>query len=301
MKKIFLVTAWLLAAAYSFAQDPGCSLDRLIGDVKADRKFSDKIVEKPELVDSWKRLDDWERPNLKKDIPTLESLQKITDSDKLKTAFDDDFLKSVSDAQKGAGTSSVPSMKELFDNIANAFKDLDLSKVKNMDLIKSELKRTDFGKMIGANWTLEYIGKNTALFQRFDEIIFESVEKIDEATGTLIRRVDVKCISKGADGKSIATLFEFKSVQPPLPPSGFADQFIKDLRLTDVTSMDQLKWIFDGKKVSSLTKSDFITKLDEANIPDDVIKKLVTSVKNPVKDDLLDLIESNFDNIFQIR
>ncbi len=209
-----------------------------------------------ELVDSWKRLNDWKRSNLKKNIPTLESLQKITNSEKLKGVFDDNFLKALSDVQKNAGTGSVPSMKDLFDNIESAFKELDLSKIEGLDLLKNELKRTDYGKIIGANWTLEYMGKNPDIFKRFNKIVFESVEKIDEVTGSIIRRVDVKA-TKGAQN----VFFEFKSIQPPLPPKGFAEQFVKDLKLADVASLEQLKWVFDGKKVNSLVQKDFVDTL----------------------------------------
>ena len=95
--------------------------------------------------------------------------------------------------------------------------------------------------MVGTNWTVEYMGKNADLFKEFDEIIFESVEKIDDVTGTVIRRVAVKSVKN-----QVSTFFEFKSVQPPLQPKGFADQFVKDLGLQDVTSLDQLKWVFDA-------------------------------------------------------
>ncbi len=41
--------------------------------------------------------------------------------------------------------------------------------------------------------------------------------------------------------------YEFKSVIK-VPPAHFADQFLKDLSNKDVTSLEQIKWIFDGKK-----------------------------------------------------
>ncbi|MFA0961870.1 hypothetical protein AB9P05_08675 [Roseivirga sp. BDSF3-8] len=140
------------------------------------------------------------------------------------------------------------------------------------------------------------MGKNADSFKQFDKIVFESVEKIDDVTGSVIRRIDVKT-TKGVKD----FFFEFKTVQPPLPPKGFADQFVKDLKLTDVTSLDQLKWVFDGKKVSSLTKSDFMEVLENANISDEEARKLVKNIDNPTADDLLDLIEANFDEIFQVK
>ena len=116
--------------------------------------------------------------------------------------------------------------------------------------------------------------------------------KIDDVTGTIIRRIDVKSIKN-----QVTTLFEFKSVQPPSPPKGFADQFVKDMKLREVAAVDQLRWVFDGNKVTSLTKSDFINVLDGATIPQEVINKLVKSGAK-TKDRLLDLIETDFDKIF---
>jgi hypothetical protein len=79
---------------------------------------------------------------------------------------------------------------------------------------------------------------------------------------------------------------------------GFADQFVKDLKLTEVTSLDQLKWVFDGNKVASLTKSDFMDVLESATIPQEVINKFVKSGAK-TKNRLLDLIETDFDKIFK--
>ncbi|MEQ8777726.1 MAG: hypothetical protein RIC30_20305, partial [Marinoscillum sp.] len=277
-------------------------LDDLLDDLSESVNFKTALANEPELVDSWAKLDNWGRPSLKKDIPTLESLQKIPSSDKLKGVFDDDFLKAMSDVQKTAGTGSVPAMKELFDNIESAFKGLDLTKVEGIDLLKNELKRTDYGKMIGSNWTLEYMGKNADLFKGFDKIVFESVEKIDDVTGSVIRRIDVKT-TKGVKD----FFFEFKSVQPPLPPKGFADQFVKDLKLGEVNSLDQLRWVFDGKKVDELVQQDFVNALKSSkndlfnskakNLFEDALEESFIDA-----DDLIDAIGQNdswFKQVFQ--
>ncbi|MCX2682125.1 hypothetical protein OOZ15_19420 [Galbibacter sp. EGI 63066] len=76
---------------------------------------------------------------------------------------------------------------------------------------------------------------------------------------------------------------------------------ILDLKLPQVTSLDQIKWVFDGKKVSNLTKSDFMEVLESANISDDVVKKWVKDIEEPTVDDLLDLIETNFNEIFKVK
>lgn len=195
-----------------------------------------------------------------------------------------------------------PAMKDLFNNIESAFKELDLSKVKGIDKIKSELKKTKFGEMIGANWTLEFMGKNSDLFKGFDDIIFESIEKIDEIKGIKIRRIDVKVVKN-----NIPTFFEFKSVKPPIPPKGFAEQFLKDLKIDEVASLDQIKWVFDGKKIDGIIQQDFINALKSSK--NDLFNSKARNLfENALgqnfidADDLIDAIGQNdtwFKQVFQ--
>ena len=42
---------------------------------------------------------------------------------------------------------------------------------------------------------------------------------------------------------------EFKSVKD-VPPANFLEQFSKDLKNSEVSDLSQIKWIFDGKKVT---------------------------------------------------
>jgi len=91
---------------------------------------------------------------------------------------------------------------------------------------------------------------------------------------------------------------EFKSVKD-VPPNYFGEQFINDLKLPEVESLDQLKWYFDGSKVSGdLPKEKFMDILEKADIDESVIKKFITERRNPTKADLIDLISENFEGIF---
>jgi len=100
---------------------------------------------------------------------------------------------------------------------------------------------------------------------------------------------------------NITKYFEFKSVNE-IPPSNFATQFVKDMQIPDTYDLGQIKWLFDGKKVSSLKNNidDFIDALDEVEIPQFVIDKL-TPGKVKSKDALLKEIENRFDDIFQVK
>ena len=78
-----------------------------------------------------------------------------------------------------------------------------------------------------------------------------------------------------------------KSVQE-IPPSNFTNQFGKDLLNQDVNDLSQLKWVFDGKKVSQEQLTTGMSKtIKEWNIPTEIKDKWI-------KDD--DMTEDIFKN-----
>ena len=66
---------------------------------------------------------------------------------------------------------------------------------------------------------------------------------------------------------------EFKSVKD-VPPSNILEQFCKDLKNTDVSDLSQIKWIFDGKKVTQdeLTET-MRNTIEEWNAPKGLVRK----------------------------
>lgn len=239
-----------------------------------------------ELVDSWKVLDDAGYAALKKNPASLEKLSSLLKNAKLADAgLDESMVSRLIKGNKNAGGSAAA--------LDDLTKGLD-------DLVASGTKFEDIGKLVvdlekggnfaeGAGWIQRHITSNVDDFAG-KTLIFESVEK----AGETIRRVDVKM----PDG-NITKYFEFKTVSE-IPPSNFATQFVKDMQIADVSYLGQLKWVFDGKKVSSLEYNvdDFIDALDKVDIPQLVIDKLVPGA-NKTKDALLEVIESRFDEIFQ--
>jgi hypothetical protein len=152
----------------------------------------------------------------------------------------------------------------------------------------TDLEKTGTNFAEGAQWIQRYIVNNADEFKGMT-LTFEEIEDV---AGLGIRRVDV--VVDISETKRI--FYEFKSVLN-IPPQHFAEQFIKDLDIAD--DLTQIKWIFDGKKISSLNKNKFLKELRKADIPDGVIKKWTTIDGNI--DDLLGLIENKFDNIFLIK
>ncbi len=262
--------------------------DDFIKDLSGDASLARKFASEELSVDSWRLLDDAGYAALKKNPVSLEKLSNLLKNPKLADAgLDENMVSRLIKGNKNAGGAAAA--------LDDLTKGLD-------DLVSSGTKFEDIGKLVtdlekggnfaeGAGWIQRHLTSNVDDFAG-KTLIFESVEKVGES----VRRVDVKM----PDG-NITKYFEFKSVGE-IPPSNFATQFVKDMQISDVSDLGQLKWIFDGKKVPSLQNNidDFIDALDNVEIPQSVIDKLIPGA-NKTKDALLDTIESRFDEIFQVK
>ena len=115
----------------------------------------------------------------------------------------------------------------------------------------------------GAEWTVRYIGHHGGEFAG-KRLNFEVIEE----EGDKIRRVDMEVV----DGKK-TIFYEFKSVKD-VPPANFLEQFSKDLKNSEVSDLSQIKWIFDGKKVTQdeLTET-MRNTIEEWNAPKDLVRK----------------------------
>ncbi|MBP5366629.1 MAG: hypothetical protein J6Y82_12055 [Bacteroidales bacterium] len=93
------------------------------------------------------------------------------------------------------------------------------------------------------------------------------------------------------------TFYEFKSVKD-VPPANFLEQFGKDLKNTDVSDLSQIKWIFDGKKVSQQELTETMTKtIKEWKVPEDILRKWGYEGKLQLFKD--EKLYPNIDNIFK--
>lgn len=159
-------------------------------------------------------------------------------------------------------------------------------------------KHKHFGD--GSKWTLKYLTDNKNLFKG-KTLEFELPANIDDLG---MRYFDVADIS---DANKIL-FYEFKSVIK-VPPAHFADQFLKDLTNKDVTSLDQIKWIFDGKKLDNLPQDKFIKALESSKsklFNDSKIRKMLEDelkIDFDDADELIDVLKNNkdwFNKIFTI-
>ncbi|GJM63068.1 hypothetical protein [Persicobacter diffluens] len=267
--------------------EAGLSL-KFLGDCAENVDFVKYLGNRPELVDSWRLLDDAGYAALKKNPVSLEKLSALLKNPKLAAAgLDENRVSRLIKGNRNAGGSAAA-----LDDLTKGFDDLVSTGTifEDIDKLFTDLEKGgNFAE--GAGWIQRHLTSNVDDFAG-KTLIFESVEKVGES----VRRVDVKM----PDG-NITKYFEFKSVGE-IPPSNFATQFVKDMQISDVSDLGQLKWIFDGRKVPSLQNNidDFIDALDEVDIPQSVIDKLVPGASK-TKDALLETIESRFTEIFQVK
>ena len=110
-----------------------------------------------------------------------------------------------------------------------------------------------------------------------------------------MRRVDV-VVRMGENSRPV--YYEFKSVKN-LPPSNFAKQFLKDLEIAD--NLDQIKWYFDGSKISRLDKEVFLRELEKVKIDQELINKWLPEEDIPGKENFLIFVRNNFEKVFKIK
>ena len=111
--------------------------------------------------------------------------------------------------------------------------------------------------------------------------------------GEKVRRMDV---TVGSVENMV--YYEFKSVTN-IPPKNFAEQFLKDLEIAN--DLSQIKWYFDGRKISTLNKELFLEELEKVEIDDKLISKWTSNLQESTKKSFLEFIDDNFNIIFQIK
>lgn len=113
-------------------------------------------------------------------------------------------------------------------------------------------------------------------------------------------------VDKSAPNKNAWIYYEFKSVAK-VPPAHFAEQFLKDLQNAD--NLDQIKWIFDGKKLDNLPQDKFLKALESSKnklFSNSKVRKMLEDeldFKFENADELMDALKNDtewFNKIFTI-
>ena len=88
---------------------------------------------------------------------------------------------------------------------------------------------------------------------------------------------------------------EFKSVKD-VPPGNFLEQFSKDLKNTNISDLSQIKWIFDGKKVTQDELTETMRKtIEDWNAPKDLVRKF-----RPIDEDVA-IFKTDITSIFTAK
>ena len=95
----------------------------------------------------------------------------------------------------------------------------------------------------GAEWTLRYLANNADEFTGASKISFEVPEILPNGK----QRIADMVVEGPLESR---VYYEFKSVKN-LPPKDFIQQFSNDLTRPNFNmGMDNLRWVFDGRKIS---------------------------------------------------
>lgn len=253
--------------------------------------FKNKIINNSEWIDAWETIIG--NPMIRKDIKALESVSKIIDNTNLASVINKTDLSNIVNklAQKGVKCRTCTGGNSAYKYLDEILDDIEFGAVKYGDEYTSVL----IGFKQGGNFAEGAMFVASSLKKYPNDFPMGTVFEFTEVTIGGVRRVDVRVNN---------TFFEFKSVTLTngMPPTGFANQFIKDLQLTDVNDLSQIKWWFDASKTSSISKADFLNALENAPITPDALNTIINKFSpNGSWDDVVDLIDNDFNQIFNLK
>lgn len=136
----------------------------------------------------------------------------------------------------------------------------------------------------GAEWTLRYLANNADKFTGASKVSFEVIEILPDG-----RRRIADMVVEYPDLSLV--YYEFKSVKN-LPPKDFIKQFSNDLTRLNA-EMNNLKWVFDGKKIQAKDLQKLRHKLESV-----ITNKMAESYGYVDADDMIDVL---FDKVFVVK
>lgn len=258
----------------------------LESDIAKSPELLQAFKESPDLIDSWKILYNGGYGELRAGVEHLGSLDTLLKNTNLMTVgLNAELISGLIAGNRMAARSSAR-LLELTEGLNQLVSSG--TKFNNVDKLIGDFNRgNSFAE--GAGWIQTHLVKNVDEFSGLD-LTFELVMRVGETT----RRIDVAIKRNG-----INQYLEYKSVKE-LPPQNFTMQFINDLGLMDVTSLDQIRWIFDGRKINgnNFDTSKLIQSLNGASIPQSTIDKFIPGA---TQSDLIKLIDNESFNIFRLE
>ncbi len=210
----------------------------------ADAGALGRLVGNPGLVDAWEVVRNAHAGD-RKSVDLLERVDALRGlPGRAGLGFTDDAIAGLRGVFYGPGNVATVDFGEVLGTCGKFVRSVADNgiDVGNLPTVIGELSKGQ-SFTAGAEWTLRYIGLHGGEFagRRLD---FEVVEEV----GDKVRRVDM-VVTTEARGATERIFYEFKSVKE-VPPAHFLEQFGKDLANPDVSDLSQIRWVFDGRKVS---------------------------------------------------
>lgn len=159
-----------------------------------------------------------------------------------------------------------------------------MNKIKGLELLVNNLGHTESSFREGAEWTLRYLANNADKFTGASKVSFEVLEVLPDGR----RRIADMVVEYPQGGR---VYYEFKSVKN-LPPKDFIQQFSGDLTRPNF-SIDNLRWVFDGKKIQAKDLQKLRNKLESI-----ITNKMAESYGYVDADDMIDVL---FDKVFVVK
>ena len=179
-----------------------------------------------------------------------------------------------------ASTINTDGYAQIVSNLRVFIDKFDPSKIKGLKLLVNNLGHTESSFCEGAEWTLRYLANNADEFTGASKISFEVLEILPNGR----KRIADMVVEYPKRSK---VYYEFKPVKN-LPPKDFIKQFSSDLTRPNF-KMDNLKWVFEGKKIQAKDLQKLRNKL-ESIITNKMAKRYGYASANGMIKDLLDKV-----------
>ena len=224
------------------------------------------LVNTAQGADAYRILQNGGRTQLRKSKEALESVISLKSNPSFnEMGLTDDIIGKLHGSQNLAYTDVLKAL----DDFGNAINGKNVTLLNFSKVLEDLKKGRNFAE--GAEWTLRYLSANSSQMAG-KKISCEVTETWSEGIGNYIRRADVVDETDSA----AKVYYEFKSVLS-VPPGKFGDQFIKDLSNPDVNSLDQLKWLFDGRKNPANFQDNMLDAIDNLELTEDLAEKFINT------------------------
>ena len=221
------------------------ALERLL---KSDTKGVLRGVSHSNIIDAQELLIRSRHPKLAQQVDALRVVVDIRNHRNFKAfGLTDELLGRI------ASTINTDGYAQIVSNLRVLIDKFDPNKVKRLEVLVNNLGHAESSFREGAEWTLRYLANNADEFTGASKISFEVLEILPDG-----RKRIADMVVEYPRGSKV--YYEFKSVRN-LPPKDFIQQFSNDLTRLNA-EMNNLKWVFDGKKIQAKDLQKLRNKLE---------------------------------------